>query len=207
MPGIGITINAKQARALLRSMIYRAKNPKRLLSKIGEYGVSITKKRFKDSGPGWPDKHPYFAELQRRTAGLGSGNKPLTASGSLGRSITKDVRGNRSVRVGSPERYAALQNFGGPHAFYLYIIPDMVPGKSYNIGKREIREIRYDRNDYGYVLGRITEKQDWIEKKAVRQLMKINIRPREFIKAPSNKEWDDIARIAREHLFAEDNAA
>jgi len=191
MAGVGIRIDATAARASLKRMVERAANPKPLLRRIGAYGVKSAKKRIRQGIP--PPKHPYFAELQRRTGGMG-GNRPLYVTGELYRSVFYAISGRASVRAGSPLRKAATHQFSsdGPRSFYLYIIPDTVPGAH---GKT-----RYERNAYGFVLGKLTTRADFTSGQAVKQLITVQVRERPFLKAPSDAEWDEIADIIQEHL-------
>lgn len=194
MTGAGIRINADQALAKVQAMIQAARNPERLMRKIGALGVSQTKKHIRQGIP--PPTHPYFAELKRRS-GM-TAKQPLYAMGHLYRTITHEPSPG-GVRVGSPLRYAATHQFGsgGVRKFYLYLIPE------------RDSQGRIMRNDYGYALGRMTTRDDFEKAKlagsgaVIRQLVSINIAPRPFLKPPDAAESEQIIALIEKHLEGE----
>jgi phage gpG-like protein len=193
MPGVNFRLDASQASEQVKGLLARARNRERLLSIIGEHGVSETKGRIAAGMPGEPATHPYFRELKRRTPKMG--DSTLYAGGGLLRSISKQVLPD-SVRVGSPERYAATQQYGsgGRRSFYMYLIPDHEPGADPKRG------LRYARNSYGFLLGRIVERQT---PGAVKQLMSIEVRPRPFLIPPEGGEAERLLSALTRYLAGE----
>lgn len=78
-----------------------------VLKKIGVYMVQRAKKRFADSGPGWPPLSP--ATIARRRGGS---PKPLWDTGRLLSSIGILTSDRKEVKVGTNVIYAAVQQFG-----------------------------------------------------------------------------------------------
>lgn len=192
MTGVSIKIDASKAHEQLARMIAAARNPDRLLRKIGAYGAQRTKKRIRQRIP--PPTHPYFEELKRRS-GMTTGT-PLLAMGHLYRSITHEISGPAAVRVGSPDVKARTHQEGsdGIRTFYLYLIPERNADGTIK------------RNDYGFVLGRITTRADWSPSgagAAIRQLISIRIRERPFLKLPDATEKEQLIALAAKHLEGE----
>lgn len=132
---IEIKVDDARVKAALEHLAQAAARPRPALLAIGESLVESTKKRFETStapdGTRWaPNSQATYlgmvnsfgkgnfnkgGKINARGATRVAGKKPLVLEGTLAEQIHYALDGN-GLRVGSPEKYAAMQQFGGKKA-------------------------------------------------------------------------------------------
>ena len=130
---ITIKVKDKQVQDRLSEIVSRAKNMRPAFLEIGEDLVETTKQRFASAqapdGTPWAANSPVtVARFLGQTAGnfkkdgslsrkgqqRSSGKKPLTGeTRTLASTINYQLKGATGVSIGSPQKYAAMQQFGG----------------------------------------------------------------------------------------------
>ena len=130
---ITVEITDQETRKAFSNLIASAENPKQLMAQIGELLIDSTKQRFATStapdGSRWAENSEvtllgyldkYKGSFRKKDGGLTQkgarrlgGKKPLIGeSGSLSTTIAYKIEGLGTIIVGSPEEYAAAQQFG-----------------------------------------------------------------------------------------------
>lgn len=133
---ISIEVQDQDIRRALADLAQAAAHPAPALKAIGENLAQSTKERFQTSTG--PDGEQWAAnseatldaylrkfegvfkqsgDLSKRGEKVASSKKPLIGeTKSLSTGIYWDMVGESAVEVGSPQEYAAMQQFGGTHA-------------------------------------------------------------------------------------------
>lgn len=130
---ITVEITDQETRKAVANLIASAENPKQLMAQIGELLVDSTKQRFATStapdGSRWQENSEvtllgyldkYKGSFRKKDGGLTQkgakrlgGKKPLIGeNGSLSTTIAYKIEGVGTLIIGSPEEYAAAQQFG-----------------------------------------------------------------------------------------------
>ncbi len=142
---IEIRINDKQVLQALANLEQHVSDLSPALKQIGEDLTKSTKQRFADrKGPdGKPWKQNSPVTIQRKGRDF-----PLTGkTGVLGDTINYQLTGNDTLEVGSPERYAAMQQFGGKKSEFPWLLGD-IPARPFlgisNDDNEKIIEIIYN---------------------------------------------------------------
>jgi phage virion morphogenesis protein len=109
------------------------------LTEIGEILTESTKQRFSSqTSPGgqrWPANSPITIERKGR-------NQPLTGeTGSLMDDIHYDLLGGDVLEIGSPMKYAAMQQFGGTKSEFPHLWGDIPARPFLGISETDKNEI------------------------------------------------------------------
>lgn len=112
----------------IQRLIDHAENPNPALKAIGEDLIESTKKRFGTAtapdGKKWQDNSASTQKIKGR-------NQPLIGeSHELMDSINYQIHNNDTLLVGSPMKYAAMQQFGGKKSDYPQLWGD-IPAREY----------------------------------------------------------------------------
>lgn len=108
-----IFIDDRRLIAALNQLLSASTNMRPALLEIGDVLTKSTKKRFSTTTA--PDGSSW-AKNKDSTLLYKPGNQPLTDRGILGDTINSQMQGNDAVAIGSPQEYAAMQQFGGTKA-------------------------------------------------------------------------------------------
>lgn len=113
---ISVDVQSAGVQRTLGALGDRARNLRPAFAAIGEDIIATALLGFKDSkdpyGALWRPLKP--ATIAKRRKGKGAGSaKPLLDTGRLRNSITKRLRGNSGVEIGTNVVYAAIHQFGG----------------------------------------------------------------------------------------------
>ncbi len=110
----------------LNRMANHADNPNPCLKAIGEDLIESTKKRFETAtapdGTQWKDNAPVTIARKGK-------NKPLIETHTLKDTINYQIHGDTLV-IGSTQKYAAMQQFGGTKSEFAYLWGD-IPARPY----------------------------------------------------------------------------
>lgn len=108
---IEIHIDDEHIRRALNNLQRASSNLRPALKEIGKTLKESTHKRFETTtspdGSAWPLNSVLSTLLYKE------GDRPLTDGGILGDTINYRLLGNDAVEIGSPMKYAAMQQFGG----------------------------------------------------------------------------------------------
>lgn len=217
---MSIHVDSRQLELYLAACQALARQPEPMLRRIGIYYVGETKRVFTRAP--WPPKPEHWAYWE------GHKRVPLTYRGRLGGSITYDIPGGHTLRVGSPLKYAPTHQFGDDRErhFSVYLIPELEPGARGGL--------RIARFASGYPKGRLTLKQEFtgespLSRKAqavaekrsgvkaggyeaqaasggrllpgvIRVRITGRVRKRPFLLEPSSAQWAEIGRICQAFL-------
>lgn len=120
------------------------------LKEIGEDLVESTKQRFSSGvgpdGEQWKDNSQVTIERKGR-------NKPLIDEGTLMAEIHKQLIGTDTLEVGSPMKYAAMQQFGGSKSEFPFLWGD-IPERPF-LGVSDDDEAKILRTVDEYLMGSI----------------------------------------------------
>lgn len=119
---IQIEYDGADVTRMLQRLIDAGINPRPALKEIGEELVDSTKKRFETTtGPdGAPWKRNAASTIKRKGR-----DRPLTGGGALMDQINYQLTGNDTLEVGSPTKYAAMQQFGGAKSAFPHLWGDI----------------------------------------------------------------------------------
>lgn len=109
-----VTLNDEAARAALQALIDRMDNPRGFYADVGEHLLNSARENFdREAGPdGIPWKRLMPKTVKRREEMKLTPIRILRARGRLAGSLNIAVSDNE-VRIGTPVKYAAIQQLGG----------------------------------------------------------------------------------------------
>lgn len=112
---IDVKIENEKVKQVLQDLQRAVHDPAPALREIGEVLEESTKQRFVTTTD--PDGHPWLLNSVLSTLHYKESDRPLTGeTGKLMDEIHYQLIGSDTLQVGSPMKYAAMQQFGGTKA-------------------------------------------------------------------------------------------